>query len=493
MKYNEIKKVATGFPADFLWGGATAANQIEGAFDKGGKGLSTSDMAAYKDPYATGKVNNFTFDVTSTELDYYKQHPEKTLFPKRWGIDFYNHYKEDIALFAEMGFNVFRLSISWVRIFPTGLEAEPNEEGLAFYDKVFDECAKYGIKPLVTMSHYEMPITLTEKYNGWLSRELIPLFEKFARVILNRYKNKVKYWITFNEMNMNLNSLYTGAGILADLVDNRLQAAYQASHHQFLASALAVKAVREIVPDAKVGCMINQIEAYAKTTKPEDQLQAVKSNQLNMFYPDVQARGEYPSYMTRYFADNNINLIVEPEDERILKQGKVDFVSISYYMSHVAEAREDAAKLAGTFDSPIKNEYLELSQWDWPIDPIGLRIALIKLYDRYQLPLFVAENGLGAKDTLSTDGKIHDDYRIDYIKKHVEQMREAIKDGVDIMGYTTWGCIDLVSCGTSQMSKRYGFIYVDLNDKGEGSLKRIPKDSFYWYKNVIASNGNDLG
>lgn len=492
MKYSEQNIIKNSFPSDFLWGGATAANQIEGAFDKDGKGLSTSDMAAYKDPYATGKVNNFTFNVTSKELAQYKQNPQQTLFPKRWGIDFYNHYAEDIALFAEMGFNVFRLSISWVRIFPTGLESEPNEEGLAFYDKVFDECAKYGIEPLVTMSHYEMPIALTEKYNGWLSRELIPLFEKFARTILTRYQHKVKYWITFNEMNMNLNSLYTGAGILTDLVDNQLQAAYQASHHQFLASALAVKAAREIAPNAKVGCMINHIESYAKTTKPEDQLQALKSNQLNMFYPDVQARGEYPSYMARYFIDNDIELVIEQGDANILQAGKVDFVSISYYMSHVTEARADAAKLAGTFDSPLKNEYLALSQWDWPIDPIGLRIALIKLYDRYELPLFVAENGLGAKDIIAADGKIHDDYRIDYMKKHIAEIREAIKDGVDVMGYTMWGCIDLISCGTSQMSKRYGFIYVDQDDKGQGSLKRIPKDSFYWYKKVIATHGEQL-
>ncbi|WP_392564654.1 glycoside hydrolase family 1 protein [Orbus wheelerorum] len=492
MKYSDINHVQNGFPDAFLWGGATAANQIEGAFDKGGKGLSTSDMAAYKDPYITGKVNNFTFNVTSKELEKYKTDPQNILFPKRWGIDFYNRYKEDIALFAEMGFNVFRLSVSWARIFPTGLENEPNEEGLAFYDKVFDECAKYGMEPLVTMSHYEMPITLTEKYNGWANRELVGLFEKYARVILNRYKHKVKYWITFNEMNMNLNSLYTGAGILADLVDNQLQAAYQASHHQFLASALAVKAAKEIIPNVKVGCMINHIESYAKTTKPVDQLQSLKSNQLNLFYPDVQARGEYPSYMTRYFADNNINLDIKEGDDKILQQGKVDFVSISYYMSHVTEAREDASKLAGSFDSPIKNEYLKLTQWDWPIDSIGLRIALIKLYDRYRLPLFVAENGLGAKDAISIDGKIHDDYRIDYLKQHILEMREAIKDGVDVMGYTTWGCIDLVSCGTSQISKRYGFIYVDLDDAGKGSFKRIPKDSFYWYKKVIASNGNNL-
>ncbi|KIZ53780.1 6-phospho-beta-glucosidase [Bacillus safensis] len=488
----EMKELKKGFSDNFLWGGATAANQIEGAYLEGGKGLSTSDFAAYKDPYAQGKVNNFTFDVSSAELNKYKESPDAFDFPKRRGIDFYHRYEEDIALFAEMGFKVFRLSISWARIFPTGLEDKPNEEGLAFYDKVFDECAKYGIEPLVTMSHYEMPITLTEKYNGWMSRELVPLFEKYARAILERYKNKVKYWITFNEMNMNLNSLYTGAGILEDLVDHKLQAAYQASHHQFVASALTVKAAKEIIPDVQIGCMINQIEAYAKTTKPEDQLQAVKSNQLNMFYPDVQARGEYPTYMVKYFADNQIKLDIKEQDEQILKEGTVDFVAISYYMSHVAEAREDAAELAGTFDSPIKNEHLELSQWDWPIDPMGLRISLIKLYDRYQKPLFVCENGLGARDTLTQDGKVHDDYRIDYLKKHIEQMKEAVKEGVDLMGYTPWGCIDLISCGTSQMTKRYGLIYVDQDDQGNGTLNRYRKDSFFWYKNVIASNGEDL-
>lgn len=487
-----MKELKKGFSDDFLWGGATAANQIEGAYLEGGKGLSTSDFAAYKDPYEKGKVNNFTFDVSSAELTRYKEQPDEFDFPKRRGIDFYHRYEEDIALFAEMGFKVFRLSISWARIFPTGLEDKPNEEGLAFYDNVFDECAKYGIEPLVTMSHYEMPITLTEKYNGWMSRELVPLFEKYARAILERYKNKVKYWITFNEMNMNLNSLYTGAGILEDLVDHKLQAAYQASHHQFIASALTVKAAKEIIPNVQIGCMINQIEAYAKTTKPEDQLQAVKSNQLNMFYPDVQARGEYPTYMVKYFADNDIKLDIEEQDEQILKEGIVDFVAISYYMSHVAEAREDAAELAGTFDSPIKNEHLELSQWDWPIDSMGLRISLIKLYDRYQKPLFVCENGLGARDTLTPDREIHDDYRIDYLKQHIEQMKEAVKEGVDLMGYTPWGCIDLISCGTSQMSKRYGLIYVDQDDRGNGTLNRYKKDSFYWYKKVIATNGEDL-
>jgi len=485
----DIKK---GFQKDFLWGGATAANQIEGAYNVDGKGMSTSDYAAYKDPYASGKVDNFTFNVTSDELKNYKSQDSDFLFPKRWGIDFYHRYAEDIKLFAEMGFKTFRLSISWVRIFPNGIEETPNEAGLEFYDRVFDECLKYGIEPLVTLSHYEMPIYLTEKYNGWLSRELIPLFEKFARVVFKRYQNKVKYWITFNEMNMNLNSLYTGAGILADTVENTLEAAYQASHHQFLASAVAVKAIRDIIPNAKIGCMINQIEAYANTIKPEDQLQALKSNQLNMFYPDVQARGYYPSYMFRYFEEMGISIKTDAGDDATLREGKVDFVAISYYMSHVAEARPDAMKLAGTFDSPIKNKYLELSQWDWPIDPIGLRISLEKLYDRYQIPLFVCENGLGAKDELTDTKEIHDEYRIDYIRKHVYEMKEAIKDGVELMGYTTWGCIDLISCGTSQMSKRYGFIYVDQDDEGNGSLNRYKKDSFYWYKKVIESNGEEL-
>lgn len=481
------------FPKGFLWGGATAANQIEGAFDLGGKGLSTSDMAAYKDPYESGKVDNFTFNVSSKELAEYLANPEQYNFPKRRGIDFYHRYKEDIALFAEMGFNVFRLSISWARVFPTGLEDKPNEEALQFYDDVFDECAKYGIEPLVTMSHYEMPITLTQKYNGWVSRELISLFEKYAKALFERYKHKVKYWITFNEMNMNLNSLYTGAGTLVDLVDNRLEAAYQASHHQFLASALAVKLCREIIPNAKIGCMINHIESYALTTKPEDQLQAVKSNQLNMFYPDVQVLGIYPTYIKEYFRKTNIKLKIEAGDDDILKSGTVDFVSISYYMSHVTEAREDALDLAGTFDSPIKNPHLPLTQWDWPIDPIGLRIALIKLYDRYRVPLFVAENGLGAKDAFDeVKQTVHDDYRIDYIKQHVKEMKEAINDGVELIGYTVWGCIDLVSCGTSQMSKRYGFIYVDADDYGNGSYDRYRKASFHWYKKVCESNGQIL-
>lgn len=486
------QEVNYGFPDGFLWGGATAANQIEGAYKEDGKGMSTSDYAAYKDPYATGEVNNFTFNVTSKELEEYRANEEKYKFPKRWGIDFYHRYAEDIALFAEMGFKVFRFSISWVRIFPTGLETEPNEAGFAFYDKVIAELKKYNIEPLITLSHYEMPIVLSEKYNGWQSRELIDCFVRFATACFKRYKNDVKYWITFNEMNMNLNSLYTGAGSFPDRVDHLEEAAYQASHYQFVASSLAVKAGREIMPDAKIGCMINRIESYAKTCKPEDQLQALKADQINLFYPEVQARGEYPSYMSRYFNEKNIKLETEPEDFKIIRDYTVDFIAFSYYMTHVTEDRPDANELAGKLDSPIKNPYLKLTEWGWPIDPIGLRITLNKMYDRYKKPLFLVENGLGARDKMEADGSIHDDYRIDYIREHVKQMKEAVTDGVDLMGYTTWGCIDLISCGTSEMTKRYGFIYVDQDDEGNGTLNRFRKDSFYWYKKVIETNGEEL-
>lgn len=479
------------FPEGFLWGGATAANQIEGAYEEDKKGLSTSDFAVLE-PNSAGK--DFTFDVNSAQLDEYLKGNSDKLFPKRWGIDFYHKYKEDIALFAEMGFKVFRMSISWPRIYPTGLEEDPNEKGLQFYDDVFDELKKYNIEPLVTISHYEIPITLTQKYNGWESREMIDLYLKFARTLFERYKSKVKYWITFNEMNMNLTSLYTGAGILEDKVTtNKKQAAYQATHHQFVASSLAMKIGHDIMPDdVKIGCMICRLETYAASSKPEDQLQALKEDHLNLFYPDVQVRGEYPAYMNRYFKENNIIINKEPGDDIILKNNTADFIAFSYYMTYIAEDRPDSEDISGILISQIKNPYLKLSEWGWPIDPIGFRIALNKLYDRYQKPLFPVENGLGAKDILESDGTIHDQYRIDYLKQHIAQMKEAIDDGVEIIGYTTWGPIDLISCSKSEISKRYGFIYVDADDYGNGSFNRYKKDSFYWYKKVIESNGEIL-
>lgn len=478
------------FPENFLWGGATAANQLEGAFNVDGKGLSTADMVAYV-PKEERKGHT-TLDVTREEIENILAGKTNKIFPKRHGIDFYHRYKEDIALFAEMGFKVFRLSIAWSRIFPQGDETEPNEAGLEFYDKVFDELLKHNIQPLVTLSHFEMPLNLVLKYGGWKNRKVIDFFVRYAKTVFERYKDKVKYWLTFNEINMAQMSPYTGAGLLKDQEEHLEQAVFQALHHQFVASSLAVKACHEIIPDAKIGCMLARIEIYPETCNPEDVLLALKGDQMNLFHTDVQVRGEYPRYMKRYFAEKDIHIEMEPGDEAILKQYTVDFLSFSYYMTVVASSKPDKEKVSGNLAGGVKNPYLESSEWGWQIDPVGLRITLNKLYDRYQVPLFIVENGLGAYDKVEEDGSIHDDYRIDYLRRHIEQMKEAIGDGVELMGYTTWGPIDLISASTSEMSKRYGFIYVDQDDYGNGTLKRLKKDSFYWYKKVIATNGEDL-
>lgn len=479
------------FPKDFLWGGATAANQLEGAYNEGGKGLSIFDMVKFIPKEERG--NDIEMDVRSQkELETLLALKDGENFPKRRGIDFYHRYQEDIALFAEMGFKVFRMSISWARIFPNGDDLTPNEEGLAFYDKVFDELSKYGIEPLVTLSHYEIPLHLVQKYNGWTDRRLIEFFVRYAETVFNRFNGKVKYWLTFNEINVSQFSPYIGSGILVDLVEHKEQAVYQALHHQFVASARAVKACHEIIPDAKIGCMLARMEVYPETCNPADVLVALEEDQKNLFFTDVQVRGYYPSHMLSYFEKNNIKIDMLPGDEEILLQHPVDFLSFSYYMTMVASGSPDKLKQKGNFSTGILNPYLETSDWGWQIDPTGLRITLKKMYDRYQVPLFIVENGLGAYDKVEEDGSINDDYRIDYLREHIKAMGEAIVDGVDLMGYTSWGCIDLISAGTSEMSKRYGFIYVDQDDYGNGTLKRTPKKSFYWYKDVIATNGEKL-
>ena len=481
----------TTFPKGFLWGGATAANQLEGAYNAGGKGLSIFDMVSFVPKEERG--TEIEMDVKSEkELNELLAESGKTNFPKRRGIDFYNRYKEDIALFAEMGFKTFRLSISWPRIFPNGDEQTPNEEGLAFYDKVFDELQKHGIEPLVTLSHYEMPLHLVQTYNGWTDRRLVDFFVHYAETVFDRYKNKVKYWLTFNEINVSVFSPYIGSGILVDRVENPEQAVYQALHHQFVASARAVKACHEIIPGSQIGCMLARMESYPETCSPDDVLAALEEDQKNLFFTDVQVRGYYPSFMNRYFKQNNIQIEMLPGDKEILLQHTVDFLSFSYYMTMVASGNPDKAKEQGNFFNGIKNPYLEASDWGWQIDPKGLRISLRKMYDRYQVPLFIVENGLGAYDVVEEDGSINDDYRIDYLQAHIEQMGEAILDGVELMGYTSWGCIDLISASTSEMSKRYGFIYVDQDDYGNGTLERKKKKSFDWYKNVIATNGEEL-
>lgn len=417
------------------------------------------------------------------------------LYPKRWGSDFYHRYKEDIALMAEMGFKTFRMSIAWSRIFPKGDEMEPNEEGLAFYDAVFDELNKYGIEPLVTLSHYEFPIHLVTEYGGWKNRKIIDFFVHYAETVLKRYKGKVNYWLTFNEINILGMTGYLSGGLLFEDGKLNLQEMYQAVHHQFVASSLATKIAHEVDPNNKVGMMLARMEAYPATCHPDDIMQSIHKDHENLFYSDVQIRGKYPSYMKRFFKENNIELVFEEGDETILKDYPVDFMSFSYYMSSVTRHpnnQTDGQKTAGNLIMGESNPYLEASDWGWQIDPIGLRVTLNKLYDRYQVPLFIVENGLGALDKLEEDGSVHDSYRIDYLKKHIQQMHEAIEDGVDLMGYTMWGCIDLISASTSEMSKRYGFVYVDADDQGNGSFNRYKKDSFYWFKEVIETQGASI-
>ena len=473
------------FPKEFLWGGATAANQFEGAYNVGGKGLSVQDVT----PRGGVPVSDNDLNPFITELP-----TEDNL--KLEGIDFYHRYKEDVALFAEMGFKVFRTSIAWSRIFPNGDELEPNEEGLQFYDNLFDELAKYGIESLVTLSHYETPLHLARKYNGWVNRDLIGFYERYVRTVFNRYKNKVKYWLTFNEINSVLHVPFISGGIATPVEKLSKQDLYQAVHHELVASALATKVGHEINPEFKIGCMVLAMPTYPMTPKPEDVLAAREFENQNYLFSDIHVRGKYPKYIQRFFKENDINIKFESGDKELLAENTVDFISFSYYMSSVqAHNPENYQSGIGNLLGGIANPYLESSEWGWQVDPIGLRIVLNNLYDRYQLPLFIVENGLGAKDVLieGADGPtVDDDYRIDYLKKHLQQVGEAIEDGVELLGYTTWGCIDLVSASTAQMSKRYGFIYVDRNDDGSGTLNRYKKKSFYWYKEVIESNGETL-
>lgn len=464
------------FPANFLWGGAVAANQCEGAYDEDGKGWSTQDLAP------KGIVGAITDHPTEDNL-------------KLKGIDFYHRYREDIAMFAEMGFSVFRFSIAWSRIFPNGDEETPNEAGLAFYDQLIGECRRHGMEPLVTLSHYETPYHLAKTYDGWCSRKMIDFFKRYVSTVMKRYKGKVHYWLTFNEINSILHNPYLSGGILTPKEQLSKSDLYQAIHHELVASALVTKMAHEIDPDNKVGCMVIGIPSYPLTPNPDDVIANMEQDRHNLYFTDVQARGAYPKYLNRYFKENGIQIQMEEGDEEILKNS-VDFISFSYYMSTCGCADPDAhPQAAGNIIPGVANPYLRSSQWGWQIDPKGLRYLLNQFYDRYQKPLFIVENGLGARDELiEKDGvlTVEDDYRIEYMREHLLQVEEAIEDGVEVLGYTSWGCIDLVSASTAQMSKRYGFIYVDRNDDGSGTMARYRKKSFYWYRDVIASNGVSL-
>ena len=459
------------FPDNFLWGGALAANQTEGAYLDDGKGLSTSDVQPQG---VFGPVVERVAGDSSI---------------KDVAIDFYHRYPEDIKLFAEMGFKCLRVSIAWTRIFPNGDDQQPNEAGLAFYDRLFDELTAHGIKPLVTLSHYEMPWALVKQYGGWGSRQTIGFFERYARTVFARYKEKVKLWLTFNEINMSLHAPLTGVGLPE--TSNKGEV-YQAIHHQLVASALAVKACHDIIPDARIGNMLLGGLVYPLTCKPEDVLEALQENRSWQFFGDVQCRGAYPGYMLRFFRDNGIQIDITDADREALTS-TVDFISFSYYMTGCVTTDEALNQQArSNILSMVPNPHLASSEWGWQIDPVGLRTLLNVLWDRYQKPLFIVENGLGAKDKPDADGVVQDDYRISYLNDHLVQVREAIDDGVEVMGYTSWGPIDLVSASRAELSKRYGFIYVDRDDNGNGTLARSRKKSFWWYKEVIATSGASL-
>lgn len=473
---------------NFLWGGATAANQCEGAYDQGGRGLSNVDVI----PFGEDRMAAARGQKKMLECD------DKHTYPSHEAIDLYHHYKEDIALFGEMGFKCYRMSISWPRILPNGDDELPNEEGLAFYDSLFDECLKYGIEPLVSICHFDAPLALIKKYGGWKDRRMVDAFVHYCQILFERYGKKVKYWLTFNEINMLLHMPFMAAGIYFEEGENQEQIKYQAAHHELVASARAVRLAHEMIPDVMVGCMLAAGQFYPYSCDPKDIYKAMEADRDNYFFIDAQARGTYPIWARKRMEKAGIHLQTEPEDEAILAQGTVDFISISYYCSRCVSTDPQIIKNNSrggnaAFNS-VKNPHLPSTEWGWQIDPLGLRITLNTLYDRYQKPLFIVENGLGANDVVEKDGSIHDPYRIDYMREHIKTLLEAVnEDGIPVLGYTSWGCIDLVSASTGEMRKRYGMIYVDKQNDGTGTLQRMKKDSFDWYKKVIASNGEDLG
>lgn len=476
----------TKFPKGFLWGGATAANQLEGAYLADGKGLSVADaMPGGKQRFAI--LGDGAFDWTIDETKY--------RYPNHTGIDHYDRFKEDIALFAKMGFKCYRFSIAWSRIFPQGDETQPNEAGLKFYDAVIDECLSYNIEPVITISHYEMPLHLAKEYGGWKNRQLVDFYERFAETVLTRYHQKVNYWMTFNEINSAFHFPALSQGLVKSNGANDYQNIFQAWHNQFVASSKAVKIGHELNPELQIGCMIIYATTYGIDSNPVNQVATMIENQeFNYYCTDVQVRGEYPSYAERMYQKYAVkDLVIEEGDLELLKEYPVDYIGFSYYMSTAVDVTGTTNDTAnGNLLGGVKNPFLEASEWGWQIDPEGLRIALNELYNRYQKPLFIVENGLGAIDKVDENFYVADDYRIDYLRRHIEAMAEAVADGVDLMGYTPWGCIDLVSASTGEMSKRYGFIYVDLDDEGNGTKNRYEKKSFNWYKQVIETNGQNL-
>ncbi|MHC5216781.1 6-phospho-beta-glucosidase [Enterococcus sp. LJL128] len=470
---------------DFLWGGAVAAHQLEGGWDQGGKGISVADVMTAG---AHGVPRKITDGVIPGEN-----------YPNHEAIDFYHHYKEDVKLFAELGLKCFRTSIAWSRIFPKGDENQPNEEGLQFYDDLFDECLKYGIEPVITLSHFEMPYHLVTEYGGWRNRKTIDFFVKFAEVCFERYKEKVTYWMTFNEINNQTNfeedfAPFTNSGIKYAEGENREEIMYQAAHYELVASAEATRIGHAINPDFQIGCMIAMVPIYPYSCAPQDMMASVIAMQKRYWFTDVHVRGRYPSYIERYLDRQGYRLDITPKDLDTLANGCVDYIGFSYYMSFAVKDHDKGP--AYDYDESkdlVTNPYVQASDWGWQIDPTGLRYAMNWFNERYELPLFIVENGFGAIDELTPDKTVDDQYRIDYLKAHIEAMKESVEyDGIDLIGYTPWGFIDLVSAGTGEMKKRYGFIYVDKDNDGNGTMERFKKKSFNWYQEVIQTNGEKL-
>lgn len=478
------------FPKKFLWGGAIASSQAEGAYNIDGKGLDTQDLRYFDSNWTREERDiNRNINMTTERFNEALKTSEIENYPFRWGIDFYYNWKKDLELLDELGLDVFRTSISWARIYPNGDDELPNKKGLLFYREMFEECQRRGIKVFVTMLHYAIPTNLVTKYGGWKNRKTIDFFEKYAITLFEEYGDLVDFWLPFNEINANRFNPYNGCAIIKDQEKHYEQSIFQAGHHQFVANALAVKAGKRIIPNALIGGMIARFTTYPATSNPNDVMQAIlDENYMNYFYTDVMARGKYPSYSKRMLEELDVTIEMEENDLVLLQENTVNFLAFSYYMSMITSINPDYERTSGNLLSGMKNPHLKSSEWGWQIDPIGLRISLNDMYDRYQLPLFIAENGLGARDVVNVDNTINDKYRINYLSSHFEQMSEAIKDGVDLLGYTMWGIIDIVSCGTIEMEKRYGVIYVDKDAKGQGSNERLKKDSFYWFKNYIEIN-----
>ncbi|GAA0380993.1 glycoside hydrolase family 1 protein [Paenibacillus motobuensis] len=478
-----------GFPQNFLWGGAIAANQIEGAWNEDGKSIGLSDLFIYRPEADKSKLHSA--NMTQAEVDF-AVNDKDGYYPKRHGIDFYHSYKDDLKYLKEMGFKTLRFSINWARIFPNVEDYTPNKKGLEFYDNFIDEVIKNGMEPIVTILHYEIPLYITEKYQGWKHKDVIDLYEKYGQTLLERYHGKVKYWIAINQINLLHIEPFLSIGTCIDTVENFEEAKYQGVHNQIVGSALLKKFAKEQGYDIQMGTMLADLTAYPENAHPDNVLLAMKHNRLNYFYTDVQFRGEYPGYITRFFNESEIDIKITAEEEALLKENTLDFLAVSYYFSQMVSMELNKEQhVSYSYSSAKKNPFLEVSPWGWAIDSKGFYNCLSQYWDRYQKPILIAENGLGMYDKLENE-TVNDDYRIEYIKDHLIQLKECIKDGIEIMGFCAWGPIDLVSASTQEMEKRYGFVYVDKDNLGHGTGKRYRKKSFYWYKEVIETNGENL-